>query len=259
MIHHISPTMLSLFCRCQEAFRRRYIEGDIIPPGVAACIGTGLHKAAETNNRQKISSGVDLPADDLKDAARDGYARALSNGVFLAEEEKPEASRVLGAGADTAVSLAGTYAEKVAPSIRPVMVEEKLEADVPGWDVPLLGILDVDDTEGVTHDLKSAAKKWAAGKAEGELQPTIYTYLKRANGFRDAGFQFDVLTHRGDYQPIGLCPRIEDMGPIVTRGNALLAAVQRGDFLPAEPGHWLCSPRWCGYWYSCPHIPEYRK
>ena len=83
MIDHISPSMLGLFSRCQEAFRRRYIEGVKLPPGIAACIGTGMHKGAEANHRQKIESGVDMPLGDIQDAARDGYNAALANGVFI--------------------------------------------------------------------------------------------------------------------------------------------------------------------------------
>ena len=54
MIDHISPSMLGLFCRCQEAFRRRYIEGIKLPPGIAACIGTGMHKGAEGRRTRRL-------------------------------------------------------------------------------------------------------------------------------------------------------------------------------------------------------------
>lgn len=259
MIEHISPTSLGLFSRCREAFRRRYLCGDIIPPGVAACIGTGVHRAAETNHRQKLETGIDMPADDIKDAARDGFDKAISGGVFLTEEEKPEAGKVLGEGADTAVAIAAAYAEKVAPLIAPVLVEERLTAEVPGIDVPFLGVVDVVDVNHVCRDLKTAGRKWAAGKASTELQPPIYRYLMEANGHQFGDFSFEVLTHKGEHQQCATVPRPEDMTPIIARAKSLLAAVRSGDFPPAEPGHWMCSPKWCGYYFTCPHIPDYMK
>lgn len=259
MIDHISPSMLGLFCRCQEAFKRRYLDGDIIPPGIAACIGTGVHRAAEANHRQKISSGVDLSVEELQDTARDAYGKALEKGVFLTEEEKADAQTVLGNGADTAVTITGAYAEKVAPTITPALVEEKLTAEIPGLELPMLGIIDLYDKSNRTKDFKTAGKKWAAGKAESEMQPPIYDWLLRENGFQPEGFDFEVLTHKGDHQHLEVTPHAEDMGPIITRAKALIESTKRGDFLPAEPGHWMCGPKWCGYYYTCPHIPEYRK
>lgn len=260
MIEHISPSSLGLFAKCREAYRRRYICGDVIPPGIAACVGSGFHKAAEANHRQKIQSGTDLSTEELQDVARDGYDRAIKNGVLLTEEEKAEAGKVLGAGADNAVSLAAAYAEKVAPSIRPALVEETFTANVSDWgEIPLLGIIDVLDVTSTCRDMKSAGKKWATGRAETEMQPPIYNYLLSQNGIECSGFSFDVLTYKKEHQHIDLCPHEDDMLPIIARGKSLLSAVKTGDFPPAEPGHWMCSPKWCGYWFSCPYIPTRLK
>jgi hypothetical protein len=259
VIDHISPSMLGLFCRCQEAFRRRYLEDDKLPPGIAACIGSGMHKGAETNHRQKLISGQDMPVTDIQDAARDGYVKAVSGGVFIPAGEESTAPTELNRGADVAVSLAASYASKIAPGIKPVAVEEKMQAEHPALPVPFLGIIDVLDESGWCPDLKSAARKWSDGKAEGNPQPPIYSYLlKEARGL-DAVMSFEVLTHKGDHQHIPVETRPEDLQPIIARAQGLLHSVQSGIFLPAEPGHWLCAPKWCGYWWSCPHVPAYKK
>lgn len=260
MINHISPSMLGLFCRCQEAFRRRYIEGIKLPPGIAACIGTGMHKGAEANHRQKIESGVDMPLGDIQDAARDGYNAAISDGVFVPEGEESSAPTELAKGVDTAVNLAAAYARHIAPRIQPVAVEERLQSDVPGLPVPFLGIIDVLDGSGWCPDLKSAARKWAPGKAAGNMQPAVYRYLlQQGRGVPMPRMSFEIVTHKGEHQSIMVDAREEDLAPVIARANGLLAAVERGDFLPAEPGHWMCGPKWCGYWHSCPYIPEYKR
>lgn len=259
-IDHISPSMLGLFCRCQEAFRRRYIEGIKLPPGIAACIGTGMHKGAEVNHRQKIESGEDLPVSDIQDAARDGYNRAICDGIFIPDGEEASAAKELAKGVDTAVKLARAYAESLAPQITPIAVEEKLVAEVPGLRVPLLGIIDVLDIAHWCPDLKSAARKWPAGKAEGGLQAPIYQYLLKAvHGISDAMMSYEVITHKGEHQSLAVEVHAEDLGPIIARANGLLASLESGVFLPAEPGHWMCSPKWCGYWHTCNYIPAYKK
>lgn len=259
MIEHISPSSLGLFCRCREAFRRRYICGDVIPPGIAACVGSGFHKACEKNHKQKIETGTDLSVEELQEIARDSYDRAIRNGVMLSEEEKQESAKALGAGADNAVNLAAAYAEKVAPTIHPALVEKQLIAEVPGLEVPFLGIIDVYEFDATCRDMKSAARKWAAGKAETEMQPPIYNYLLKENGMQTGKFAFDVLTYKQDHQHIELTPQMGDMVPIIARSKSLISAVMSGDFPPAEPGHWMCNPKWCGYWYTCPHIPARLK
>lgn len=259
MIEHISPSMLGLFCKCQEAFRRRYLEGDKFPPGISACIGTGMHKGAEANHRHKMETGADLPLGDIRDAARDGYVKAVAEGVFIPAGEEAGAKRALSDGVDTAVSLAEAYARQVAPRIMPVAVEEKMTAEVPGLPVPLLGIIDVLDKSGWCPDLKSAGRKWAAGKENGNMQPPIYSYLIKATRGIDATFSFEVITHKGEHQPVPVATKPADLAPIIARAQVLLFNVNAGVFLPAEPGHWMCSPKWCGYWWSCLHVPAYRK
>ena len=73
MIDSIHQSSLGTALRCGEQFRRRYIEGERVPPGVAAGRGTGVHKANEVNLNQKVITGTDLKLSDLKDAARDGF------------------------------------------------------------------------------------------------------------------------------------------------------------------------------------------
>ena len=66
---HISPSQISMYSRCGEQFRRRYLAKDIVPPGVALIKGSAVHKGIETNNEQKMESWADLPKDDIVEAA----------------------------------------------------------------------------------------------------------------------------------------------------------------------------------------------
>ena len=92
MIASFRQSSLSTWENCPEQFRRRYVEGEIIPPGLAAHIGTGVHRAAEVNHRAKLATGRDEPLGVLQDAARDGYVKAVkAQGAYFAPEERPSA------------------------------------------------------------------------------------------------------------------------------------------------------------------------
>jgi len=107
MIEYINQTILNAWSMCPERVRRRWIEGEIIPPGIAARIGSGVHKGAEVNHLAKIISGKDEPLDVIQDAARDGYMKSIQEGVFFAPDEAASARKQLAEGVDTTVTLAG--------------------------------------------------------------------------------------------------------------------------------------------------------
>ena len=57
----ISPSQIDMFSRCGEQYRRRYIEKDRLPPGVAMIRGRGVHEGVAENMRQKRHTYCDLP------------------------------------------------------------------------------------------------------------------------------------------------------------------------------------------------------
>jgi len=46
----------------------------------------------------------------------------------------------------------------------------------------------------------------------------------------------------------------QDRVALLHRINAMIAGVKAGTFLPAAPGVWACSPKFCGYWHTCPFV-----
>lgn len=138
---HLSASQLTLFARCPEQYRRVYVLGERRPPAGALIFGSADHKAHELNFAQKISSGVDLPVDDVKTA----FAEAFDNEVEKAggenevewENDKP------GDLKDTGVALVAHYTKNVSPRIQPLAVEEKFEIEIPGVPLKVIGYVDV--------------------------------------------------------------------------------------------------------------------
>ena len=114
----LTPSMLSMFLRCPHQFERRYLKGEIIPPGIAARRGSATHKAAQLNHEQKLHTQTDLSLKDLQDAARDHYVRLVTEeGVFIPKDQVADKDKLLAAGLDATVRLTSLYRETLAPAI----------------------------------------------------------------------------------------------------------------------------------------------
>lgn len=261
MIEFLSQSMIGQWGRCPEQVRRRWIEGDIIPPGIAARIGSGVHKGAEINHAQKIHTGIDEPLDVIQDAARDEYVRRVNDGVFFPVEELPTAKKQLSEGVDMVTALAWLYRESLAPLVNPVAVERviTLEDDLP---LPLRGIVDVYTHDKWLPDIKTAARKWPQSSADSSIQATLYRQLiKEEFGEYPEKISFEVFTKgkKPAHHSIETTREAADYEILKLRIHSVMKSINAGIFPPAEAGHWCCSRRWCGYYYSCQYIPKHKK
>lgn len=262
MLEHLSVSQLDMFIRCGEQYRRRYIEGEIIPPGIAARIGSGVHKAAEINWKEKMRTGEDMPLDAVQDCAAEAYHKALQGGVFFAPDELAGAPLAMAEGKDTAVSLATLFRRELAPTIMPSLVEEKIILELPGVELPVVTILDLYTEDKALRDLKTSGKKWSDDKAHSSHQPTAYREaVRQATGEYPAQLFFDVLvsTKTPSLQSLSTQRNEQDTAILARKFQIMCASIEAGIFQPAQPDHWCCSPKFCGYYFTCPHIPAYRK
>jgi hypothetical protein len=260
-INHISPTQYDMFARCAEQWRRRYAEGEIIPPAIAAHIGSGFHGAAELNFTEKLKSGEDQPKNVLQDAAATAYKKRLGEqGVFVPAEERPSLQKDLGAGLDMAVALVDPLLEFAQP-IQPALVEHRSTLEVDGLP-QILGFIDLYTTERQLSDLKTVKRKWSQQQADTATQLTVYREMvKHELGAAPDVQTIDcfVKTKTPKYERVETVRQDEDFKVLTEKMRLMMRMVNAGIFPPADPGSWVCSPRWCGYWYSCSAIPAYRK
>jgi len=244
-----------MFLRCGEQGQRRYLKNEIIPPGVAAARGTGVHKANEANLRQKISTGVDLPVSDLKDAARDGYIKALANGVFLPRDEVSAKNRLINEGLNETIVLTELYHDEVAPEIVPLDVERKFVIDV-GLELPLSGIIDIERTNRI-DDLKTSARTWPDTRIKSEIQPVFYSFAsEREIGIRPE-FHYHILIplkSGAKRQVQSMVATDADYKALFAKIEVVIQMLKTGLFPPANPSSWWCSEKWCGYWTTCKYV-----
>lgn len=260
---HLSATQMELYSKCPEAYRRRYIEGEKIPPGVAMLKGTGIHRAAETNFRQKVESHRDLPTSEIVDAAVAAFEAELSGGVLLdPDEESVGATKIIGQAKDDVADLAEVHARQQAPDYQPVWVEEQVRVELPG-PRDLLAVLDLADDQRRVVDFKTAKRAKTQADADDSVQLTVYAAAYQAvQGEPPSLVRLDtvVQTSKATTRQVVDSARGEpDLVALSRRINAITTAVDAGIFPPTTPGAWWCDPRWCGYHATCPFVAHSRK
>lgn len=262
---HVSPSQLDMYLRCGEQYRRRYMMGERVPPGVALVKGASVHKAAEVNYRQKITTGADLPLLELQDAAADYVGEMVGReGIMLTREESTRGvAKVRGEIIDRATVLTELFAKRVAPTVQPELVEDFVTIPLPGHSHDLVGRLDVVDSAGYIRDLKTAGRRKSQEDVDRSDQLTYYAlaYTHKTAGEKPAGVIMDVLIDKGrpEAQRLEASRTSADATVFLNRINAMLAGVKAGSFPPAPLGSWVCSPRFCGYWWTCPYVNSERQ
>jgi hypothetical protein len=252
---HVSATQLEMFWKCPEQYRRRYIEGERIPPGVALLVGGAFHRGAEHNFRQKIESHEDLPEKDIVEAAVAAFEAAQAGGCMFSDDEASRGAKlVLGDAKDLTAKIAGVHAELQAPDYQPVVVEHTTRIVFPDLTHDLLGVTDLRDDQRRVIDFKTAGRKMNANAAHISTQLTIYAAAHQIEtGDPPSEVRFDVVTKTKTpaRQVLASDRTVEDFEVLANRVNETVKAIKTGIFPPASPDHWVCDPKWCGYARTC--------
>ena len=266
---HISATQQTMASRCLEQYRRRYILGEIIPPGIALLQGGAFHVGAETNFRQKIDSHEDLPASEIVEAAVAAFDAKVAGSYALSDDEASRGAKVvLGEAKDQLAGLAGCHAKEQAPDYQPVAVEHTTRIVFPNATHDMLAVTDLRDDQGRVVDFKTAARKPPQKDADESIQLTIYAAAYRIDTGEDAAeVRLDAVTKtKKPARHILTSTRSEaDYRALLSRTNAMLATIaafrkEGVEPWPAAPvGAWWCGTKFCGFARSCPHFNSERR
>lgn len=254
--NHLSASQLTMFQRCPEQYRRRYILGEKERPGAALVWGSADHFAHEQNFSQKITSGEDIPEGDVKLAFAEGFDQAVAkNG---GENEVAWGDDKPGDLKDKGTELAACYHRQVSPSVQPVAVEERFHVELPNVPVPVLGFMDV-RTETTAIERKTAKAK----KSKVEPQWRIQGLLYQAIGRLPVEWHVSVKTKTpAVYTPadlpglrLPLNERTVDATLVLVQNSARAMMAYWRMFGPDEPWSgaithpWACD--FCGFRSSC--------
>ena len=225
------------------------------PRGIGAAIGSAVHRAAEVILREKAESGSLPPLTVAADCAAETLLESLRQGVAY---DQTTANQV--AGEVQVVGMARAYHRHIAPAVEPIIVEERLEAEVlPG--VILSGQPDVVAREPHrVRDLKTSTR------SGGSHAPQIggYSLLARSNGFDIAEAAVDSIRRVAigkaqpdpESKPVAVGQAETAASNILRHIAADLDTFRNGDavrrILPGDPWAFqanpqsiLCSPKYC--------------
>ena len=270
-----SNSRLTRVQKCGEAFRRSEIEKDREPTSPQAIRGSVVHQVAKVALRRKIGrDNHALPTvDEAKDLAADLFESRWRDSdvrLMVPEEDGGETLRqARGEAKDLAIQLAGHHIDVVAPTIDPIAVERQIIVRPKNSDLVIHGTLDVvsrepEDVEAI-RDTKTSRKPPSKDAADKSQQLTMYGLVRLAASGVLSPMRLDNLwmtpkQRRLEYRELKTTRDQEDFEALVHRINVATQAVERGVFLPADPASaWWCSPKWCGYWDSCPYVRRSKR
>lgn len=254
-----SPSKQDMYYRCGEQFRRRYIEKEVIPPNLPAWQGRAVHKGAEINETERIYYEKPAPLDVVTDATRDRFIHGVSvEGVHISPDQAKYGKRLVSSALDTTIELAKLYYRELSPSYFPVAVEQPLYGTLPGMNVSVMGILDIEAVGGRLIDMKVTKQTWNQRKADTNSGLTVYPFLMESFPTQIC---IENLVSAKDPKRVQIVTTrtAEDLRKWVERANYALMAIAKGVFPPTDPGNWVCDPRWCGYFFTCPYISRRAK
>lgn len=253
---HLSVSQLDMLSRCGEQYRRRYVEGEIIPPGIALIVGSSTDKAVSSDLQHKIDSGELLPDEAVADIARDNVVNSMESGNVLLTPDEAIAGikAVKGEAIDKAVRLSRLHHKELAPVLKPTHVQRWWRVELQGYPRDLIGIIDVQEGSEAVRDTKTASKSPAANAAHESDQLTMYAIACRVcDGVIPRKLTLDHLVDNKTPKLVTLeTTRTEqDFLPILARVETALAALEKGVFVPARQTDWWCSERFCGFANTC--------
>lgn len=255
-----------MYTRCSMQYWHRYIKGLVEPPKLRTSAGKAGHSALETNYRQKIKTGADLELEHFLDKYSDFY----DNETGEIDPANLERDEDIGKTKDMGVSTLTLYHAKVAPKIRPVLVEWEFNVDLtdPEYEFPLRianGRVDLIDTDLGIWDNKFVMTRRPKSQADVDLSQQLSIYdLVFEKTFSRIPHSLGFMTFIPPGKKIDTPPEIQriirdprlQIGPARTARHARtihqLHTVERqiaaGIFSPVD-NPMTCS--WCGYREHC--------
>ncbi len=244
---------------CQMRYFYRRVEGIIAPPGIAALVGTSVHKSVQADMTTKIETGKLQDEDYLADLTADFLkAKWSADGVNPEDEEIKEhgEKKAQALAVDKAVSLSGLHHVHVAPVVAPAHVERKWRLNLEGYPLDLAGTIDLQEQNLNIRDTKTGAKTLPQSDADNSTQLTMYAMAaKVCDGKLPAKLYLDNLVALKTPKAVTLetTRDEEDIRILLRRVERAIKVIEAGNFMPCDPTNWCHSPRWCGYWSRCPY------
>jgi hypothetical protein len=231
-----------------------------------------MHAGAEHNFKQKIESHVDLPMQEIVDAAVAAFDEEYAKGgvMLQADEKSLGEEAAVGLARDDVRNMAAAFAVYQAPDYQPVATELTVRIPVERGSRDLYGIIDlvakVRDLPGQrVRDFKTGKRKKSAVDVADSIQLTFYAAAHMVHyGEPAMDVGLDVLVNNPkkgvSRQELVDTRDANDINALAATLNMVEKGINAGVFLPAVQmaSAWWCSPKFCNYHSTCGYVNHQR-
>lgn len=253
-ITHLSYSSVSRYLMCARSWRYHYQERLERPTAAALAFGSAFHETVESYLGTRALGG------ELKDGG-------LTNLWLDTWRAQIEQEGEIDWGGDSQEALSNTGLRILGNSVikteldgikvklddgEPV-IEKKVELNIPGVPIPVIGYIDLIAEDGVPGDIKTSGRSWSTSKAYAEAQPLFYLAALQQEGYSTGvKFRHYIFTKTKE-------PRLDVFETERTLGEIFWALemvkdVWRGieaQIFPPNPTSWKCQPRYCEFFDVC--------
>ena len=186
----VSPTQVRTYQRCPLAYKHRFLERWTGIQSSAGLLGHAVHSAIEAALKAKRRFRQDLPLEEMERVFDQVWNRGLPPETETTGESREEFDDVREEGYD----LLAFYLEEVAPKVRPHLVEHRFSFELAGIPVPVVGQVDLIETDGAVVDHKTSLRPYREDYLDSDVQLFCY-----AVGY--AFFRLGVRARKGILPP----------------------------------------------------------
>jgi hypothetical protein len=254
---NLTLTSLLELSNCGERYRQRYFEHIRTSPNYALILGRAVDSTVMQDLKHKIRTGELLPIRDISEFTHTAVDNIiLQDGISLTEADVGKGmNRVKAELTQEAVMLAQIHHTHIAPRLEPTQVQREFEIEIAGHTIT--GRMDIQEGSRAIRDLKVSGRAPSSDEADRSLQLTVYAMAcAQLDGRIPDHLYLDYLVHTTQ-------PRIVKLE--TTRGRhhfyaveervkAAVAAIETGSFVPADPGWYGCSEKYCSYFFGCKFV-----
>lgn len=275
-VDHFSHSQIGCMRDCMRLLDYRYVRKaprKVQPLNMA--LGRVVHSTAAQDYNHRIKKGIYLPDDAIIDLADTAFSTETLEVRWSVEEQKPDGAK------ESARNMSQAHHLNVAPRVRPVKVEHRMNAKIAGMPVDLMGVADViaEVAVGVTtrgkpgeedrvimrpgrhiRDAKTHAKA-PPGSSTGKVKPdarglsqlATYRIICAANNLPATETWLDHVwpTKGGQSLPMRVEITERDV-QLALEDYALLVRVYESGLFPRTGrGGWICKPGKCDYYEDC--------
>lgn len=261
ILEHVSASQIAMYCCCPWRYHERYVEGLIIPPGIAMHIGSGVDKGIESSLRFKSVCACDMPAGEVRDVAVAGFdSRCELDGISFTKDEKSVGkATIIGRARDSVASMGHFFGASVQPEYnQPSLTQHEFSIPLPKLKTNYVGFIDLVNADRSVVDFKTTRGKGPTQRmADTSIQLTGYALaVHREFGTPPPSVGLAVLLDKGEKTVHKVLPSVRtvaDYQPFLSRVQSVVESIRKGVFPPCSPDFWGCAEKWCGYWGRCPY------